>query len=240
MLNSKRNLRHQFFFLLIHISCLLQKCILLSTTLFPQSCVFSSVSFRRFLCPCVFIQVLCLCLCLSFCLPPSLSSLSLGYWVRGLFAAKICLSFFLSVSRLKLLAVLHKQPHLDIRRIYGFRWSGESKISQSLALSFLMPKLTTGGDRLSCSHAYYKRKSTFLFSTTRLKAHNVFNSIYAHNVFSIPRLSNNHSADIWHSLFVSAQHFDSRPSHKRDDHASAAYGGRHSYQADTVRFKICS
>ena len=40
--------------------------------------------------------------------------------------------------------------------------------------------------------------------------------------------------------FVSAQHFDSRPSHKRDDHASAAYGGGHSYQADTVRFKICS
>ena len=98
MLNSKRNLRHQFFFLLIHISCLLQKCILLSTTLFPQSCVFSSVSSRRFLCPCVFIQVLCLCLCLSFCLPPFLSSLSLGYWVRGLFAAKICLYFSLRLS----------------------------------------------------------------------------------------------------------------------------------------------
>ena len=80
MLNSKRNLRHQFFFLLIHISCLLQKCILLSTTLFPQSCVFSSVSFRRFLCPCVFIQVLCLCLCLSFCLLPCL----LFLWVTGL------------------------------------------------------------------------------------------------------------------------------------------------------------
>ena len=80
MLNSKRNLRHQFFFLLIHISCLLQKCILLSTTLFPQSCVFSSVSFRRFLCPCVFIQVLCLCLCLSFCFLPRL----LFLWVTGL------------------------------------------------------------------------------------------------------------------------------------------------------------
>ena len=238
MLNSKRNLRHQFFFLLIHISCLLQKCILLSTTLFPQSCVFSSVSFRRFLCPCVFIQVLCLCLCLSFCLLPRL----LFLWVTGLedYLQQKYVYIFPSVSRFKLLAVLHKQPHLDIRRIYGFRWSGESKISQSLALSFLMPKLTTGGDRLSCSHAYYKRKSTFLFSTTRLKAHNIFNSIYAHNVFSITRLSNNHSADIWHSLFVLAQHFDSRPSHKRDDHASAAYGGRHSYQADTVRFKICS
>ena len=201
----------------------------LSTTLFAQSCVFSSFSFRRFLCPCVFIQVLCLCLCLSFCLPPSLSSLSLGYWVRGLFAAKICLSFFLSVSRLKLLAILHKQPHLDIRRIYGFCWSGESTISQSLAFSFFMLRLTTGGDCLSRSHAYYKTKSIFLFSTTRLKAHNLSNSVYAHYVFSITRLSNKHSANIWHSLFVSAQHFDTRPSHKRDDHASATYGGRQSY-----------
>ena len=200
----------------------------LSTTLFAQSCVFSSFSFRRFLCPCVFIQVLCLCLCLSFCLLPRL----LFLWVTGLedyLQQKYVYLFFLSVSRLKLLAILHKQPHLDIRRIYGFCWSGESTISQSLAFSFFMPRLTTGGDCLSRSHAYYKTKSIFLFSTTRLKAHNLSNSVYAHYVFSITRLSNKHSANIWHSLFVSAQHFDTRPSHKRDDHASATYGGRQSY-----------
>ena len=169
-------------------------------------------------------------LSLSLVLSPSLPLFSFsGLLVQRIICSKKCLSFFLSVSRLKLLAVLHKQPHLDIRRIYGFCWSGESTISQSLAFSFFMPRLTTGGDCLSRSHAYYKTKSIFLFSTTRLKAHNLSNSVYAHYVFSITRLSNKHSANIWHSLFVSAQHFDTRPSHKRDDHASATYGGRQSY-----------
>ena len=59
-------------------------------------------------------------LSLSLFLSPSLSSISLGYWVRGLFAEKY-VYIFPFVSRFKLLAVLHKQPHLDIRRIYGFR-----------------------------------------------------------------------------------------------------------------------
>ena len=80
----------------------------------------------------------------------------------------ICLSYFLSVSRLKLLAILHKQPHLDIRRIYGFCWSGESTISQSLGFSFFMPRLTTGGDCLSRSHAYYKTKSISLVEIVSL------------------------------------------------------------------------
>ena len=163
----------------------------------------------------------------SVSLPPSL----LFLWVTGLedYLQQKYVYIFPFVSRFKLLAVLHKQPHLDIRRIYGFCWSGESTISQSLAFSFCMPRLTTGGDCLSRSHAYYKTKSIFLFSTTRLKAHNLSNSVYTHYVFSITRLSNKHSANIWYSLFVSAQHFDTRPSHKRDDHASAAYGGRQSY-----------
>ena len=108
----------------------------------------------------------------------------------------------------------------------------------SLASSFCMPGLNTGRDYLSRSHDCYKTKNIFMFSTARLKVHDLANSIYAYNVFSITRHSNKHSANIWHSLFVSAQHFDTRPSHKRDDHPCATYGGRHPYQADTVRFKI--
>ena len=130
----------------------------------------------------------------SVSLPPSL----LFLWVTGLedYLQQKYVYIFPSVSRFKLLAVLHKQPHLDIRRIYGFCWSGESTISQSLAFSFFMPRLTTGGDCLSRFHAYYKTKSIFLFLTTRLKAHNLSNSVYAHYVFSITRLSNKPIFDI--------------------------------------------
>ena len=97
-----------------------------------------------------------------------------------------------------------------------------------MEIVFLVPMLITKGKSYFCFRPPGSKLT--IFSTS-------FTPTY---VFSITRLSSNHSADIWHSLFVSAQHFDSRPSHKRDDHASAAYGGRHSYQADTVRFKICS
>ena len=60
---------------------------------------------------------------------------------------------------------------------------------------------------------------TFLFSNTRNKTDDDFPVV---------------GYVLYITCFFSAQHFDTRPSNKGDEHISATHGGRQQYTADTV------